>query len=85
MVAEENTQETRKNRVGGGRKEDRERGRERADSPLWPCNYIQSLNGALRGVGPHTGPCLLDRPRVGLVVVGWWGGRGSDLSPVRQL
>ncbi|PWA25232.1 hypothetical protein CCH79_00005335, partial [Gambusia affinis] len=44
VVAAKNTRETRKNRVGGGREEDRERKGERTDSPPWPCNYIQSLH-----------------------------------------
>lgn len=58
MVAAKKAQETRKQRVGGGRERDEERERERADSPLWPCNYIQSLLSAGReGWGLTQGPC----------------------------
>lgn len=57
MVAVENTREARKHRVGGRRDEDRERKRERADSPLWLCNYIQSLLSVKRGVGAIEVPC----------------------------
>lgn len=47
--------------------------RERDDSPLWPCNYIQSLLGAERGGGPRKG-----RPLIGQRRSGAGGGGGSE-------
>ena len=76
------------------RRRARERGREegereRADSPPWPCNYIQSLLGAQRGVGAHAGLCWLGSPGEGPgerqeVTSAQWGsyrGERADFLP----
>lgn len=61
------------------RKREGDEVRERDDSPLWPCNYIQSLLRAARGGGPRRAPLIGQRrSRAG-------GVRGSDLSSMRQL
>lgn len=54
--------------------------REGADSPPWPCNYIQkSARCTERGGGSRRAP-LIGQPR------GRAGGAaGSDLSPMRRL
>lgn len=81
MVAAENTRETGKQswRRARERKREGDEVRERDDSPLWPCNYIQSLLRAARGGGPRRAPLIGQRrSRAG-------GVRGSDLSSMRQL
>lgn len=79
VVAAENTRETAKQSWRREREREGDEVRERDDSPLWPCNYIQSLLRAERGGGPRRAPLIGQRhSRAG-------GVRGSDLSSMRRL
>jgi len=66
VVAAENARERRRER-----ERERMRERERADSPMWPCNYIQSLLSAWQGV-------RVGRRRAMLIGQPWRRARGND-------